>query len=725
MANDNDLGFVPDSEDNDLGFVADDQPQRDISKTESFLTGAREGASLGFDDELSGAMNVGFDKTQALLNKLGLASPSPTQMDEQLQAQGFTGDVNSNMYKEARDQLREEKKQAEEANKGSYIGGNIVGGLISTLAAGTAAAPMKVAENAGRLAKIGTAMVNAAPVSAVTALGMTNEETLPEQAKDVAIGTGLGMGLSGTLTGAGQALSKTAEFAGKKLPGLAHAYERGLEGVKTYGDDFVANTNQSLNKYVNTLGDFLKTKRDAILGARQKAIQGVDDQIAGLDKSLQDEMKVIQSGLQSSKEGERQALMKQINAQSIKTQENLQKVKKSVGKVYDSLEKEIENKKITFNVNDEIATFGEDLQMAGLQPEEAAQFQKKFLKEFEQGELSLNELRNVKNKLVGLFNSGKPEVRKAAKMAYGRMNDKQINILGQAGDIDLANSMKDANQRFKSVLQLEEDYIGQITPNKVTGSFEPSNEMQKTIQSFSASKPSAKDFRTQEEFQKLAEIADPNMAKQTSQELNQLSSQLKANEALDTAGPSIKDMQSNSNRYQELLKQKELLSQKPEIKSKIDQLVNTEPKNEKVIDDYLRSNLKNTVEDIDTVGKKDINNILEEYKKATGKDVSKDVQTLVKDTSLIQDAAEGAQGVSVQSIGGFKSFGQDPANYMGRAMGKLKRFNDPNAKVFENQIAEALRKGSKQALDATYFSLMQQPQFRKMMQEDKGNESKP
>ena len=62
---------------------------------------------------------------------------------------------------------------------------------------------------------------------------------------------------------------------------------------------------------------------------------------------------------------------------------------------------------------------------------------------------------------------------------------------------------------------------------------------------------------------------------------------------------------------------------------------------------------------------------------------------------------------------------------LGRAVGKLQRFNDPNAKVYENQIGEAIRKGSKPALDALYFSLMQQPQFRKMMQEDKVDESKP
>lgn len=725
MSNDNLFAAPSEEELNDPLFAPPSEEELNpISKMDSFKAGAVQGATLGFGDELAGAMNVGFDKSQALLNKLGLASPSPSQVDEQLLQQGATGDLNPDMYTQARDQVRAENKAAEEANLKSYIGGNIAGGLAPTLLAGTAAAPFKVAEGATRMAKIGTAMANAAPVSAVTALGMTNEETLPEQAKDVAIGTAIGSGGAGLLTGAGQLMGKVGEIAGDKLPGLKHVYDRGIQGVKTYGDEFTQSTNKQLNQYVDTLGSFLKSKRDIINQGRQKALQGVDDQIASVDASLQDEMKMLQSGLNLSKESERQSLMKQINAQSIKTQKNLQSIKKNVGKVYDNLEKEIQDKNISFNVNDEIANFGEDLQMAGLQPDEAMQFQKKFLENFEKGDLSLNELRSVKNKLVGLFNSGKPEVRKAAKMAYGRINDKQVNILETAGDVDLANSMKDANQRYKSILQLEEDYIGQITPNRVTGTIEPSNEMQKTIQSFGTSKPSPKDFRTQEEFQKLTQVADPEFAQQSTAELNKLASQLKANEALDVAGPSIKDMQSTSNRYQELLKQKEALAQRPE-KTQFDKLMNTKPDDEKVLDDYVRRNLKNTVDDIDQVGKVDIKNILGEYKKATGKDITPEVETLVKDASTIQEASEGLKGVGVQSIGGFKSFGQDPVNMLGRAVGKLQRFNDPNAKVYESQIAEALRKGTKPALDALYFSLMQQPQFRKMMQEDKGNESKP
>lgn len=776
MSDDKDLGFIPD-EDDELGFVADSNEDSHIpfvtknSKTDSAIKGAEDMLSFGQVDEYAGGVQSLLDtlaRHKDKVNKVagafgppglmiqGLANnalpegvtKTPNQVNEELLAQGFTGDLDST-YVSARDAVRKEFKEAEEANPDEYLYGQLAGGALSLAAPlgvgkmltapfGVAKPSLKAIQaaelagttaKAGLLAKTGMAAANAAPGAALIGYGKSESEELPDQAMDVATSVGIGSGLAGGITGGlggvGKILGKTGQIAGDLFPGLGHAYNRGVEGVQTFGPKFKEQTNQKLNEYVDTLGSFLRTKRDIINQGRQKALQGVDDQIVSVNTALQDEMQMLQSGLSLSKETERQSLMKQINTQSIKTQKNLQSIKKNVGKVYDNLEKEIQDKNISFNVNDEIANFGEDLQMAGLQPDEAMQFQKKFLENFEKGDLSLNELRSVKNKLVGLFNSGKPEVRKSAKMAYGRINDKQVNILETAGDIDLANSMKNANQRYKAILQLEEDYVGQITPNRVTQTIEPSNEMQKTVGSFSTSKPNPKDFRTQDEYQKLAQVADPKFSQQSTDELNKLGSQLKANDALDTAGPSIKDMQSTSNRYQELLKQKDILNRKPEIKTKMDELVNTDIGNEKVLDDYIRGNLKNTVEDIDKIGKVDIKNILDEYKKSTGKNISPEIETLVKDVSLITDAAEGAKGASVQSIGGFKSLGQTPANMLGKAMGKLKRLNDPNAKVFENQIGEALRKGGRQSLDALYFSLMQQPQFRHMIQEDKGNESKP
>lgn len=722
------------------------------SKMDSFKAGVVQGGTLGFGDELAGGMNVGFDKTQALLNKLGLASPSPSQVDEQLLQQGATGDLNPDMYTPARDQVRAENKAKEDANFKSYLAGNILGGAVPMAAAGTFAAPFKIADNASKLAKIGLSAANAIPASAVTAYGMTNADTLPEQAKDVAIGTGLGVGLGAAVPAVGMGLKYVGQKAGditeSLAPDLAHYAKRGAQGVQAWGKDFVENNNSGLGKYADTMANFLKTKRDVLNQTRQKALEGVDSEMANLDASLADEMNLIKSGLNLSKENERQALMKDINSQSVKSQNYLQKTKKNVGKVYDNLEKEIQDKNITFNVNDEIAGFGEDLQMAGLQPDEAIQFQKKFLPEFEQGNLSLNELRNVKNKLAGLFNSGKPEVRKAAKMAYGRINDKQVNILGTAGDIDLANSMKDANQRYKAILQLEEDYVGQITPNRVTGTIEPSNEMQKTVGSFSTSKPNAKDFRTQEEFQKLAQVADPEFAQQSTSELNKLGGQLKANETLDTAGPDLNHMQDTSNRYQDLLKQKELLSQRPVNNTQYDKFVNTDATNDidKNVKDYLTKNFKNTTEKLDTVGKQDINSIINAYEQETGKTVSDDIRTLAKDAKLIKTGEDGTKGIGLQTIGTLKSLVGAPINSIAmvpsaiknntstirnvifddvnNVLNNLRKFRSPEAEIYAKQIEQATQ-GSKQTKDALYFSLMQQPQFRQMMRKDKVDESKP
>ena len=122
MSNENLFAAPSEEELNDPLFAPPSEEELNpISKMDSFKAGAIQGGTLGFGDELAGAMNVGFDKSQAVLNKLGLASPSPSQVDEQLLQQGATGDLNPDMYTPARDQVRAENKAAEEANLKSHI----------------------------------------------------------------------------------------------------------------------------------------------------------------------------------------------------------------------------------------------------------------------------------------------------------------------------------------------------------------------------------------------------------------------------------------------------------------------------------------------------------------------------------------------------------------------------------------------------------------------------
>lgn len=178
--------------------------------------------------------------------------------------------------------------------------------------------------------------------------------------------------------------------------------------------------------------------------------------------------------------------------------------------------------------------------------------------------------------------------------------------------------------------------------------------------------------------------------------------------------------------YRQLLKQKEEITNPVTRNDQYDKFMNLKEEDNTTINKWIKDNKSKITdslnEDVDTV---ELKKLVQIYEKETGKKITNSLEDLTKLTNLYRSSEKGAVGISASTIGGFKSLGQTPANMLGRAMYKLRKLNDPNARVFENQIGEALRKGGRQSLDALYFSLMQQPQFRHMIQEDKGNESKP
>lgn len=125
----------------------------DIGKFESGLRGLAQGASLGFADEITGALESALtDKT----------------------------------YEQARNESRESYKEAQEANPLTY-GASEVGGSVAT-----AFVPgLNVAKGASLAARAG----QAAALGGAAGLGMSEEESLAGMAKDTAVGAALGGGL--------------------------------------------------------------------------------------------------------------------------------------------------------------------------------------------------------------------------------------------------------------------------------------------------------------------------------------------------------------------------------------------------------------------------------------------------------------------------------------------------------------------------------------------------
>lgn len=110
------------------------------SMLESGARGLAQGATLGFADELGGAIGAGIDKIA------GLFGESPTEVNAKLAAQGFKGDIGPTNFKEAYKQSRNEQRAddlaAQEANPWTYNLSNIAGSMIvpgANLAKGTSA----------------------------------------------------------------------------------------------------------------------------------------------------------------------------------------------------------------------------------------------------------------------------------------------------------------------------------------------------------------------------------------------------------------------------------------------------------------------------------------------------------------------------------------------------------------------------------------------------------
>ena len=165
--------------------VASQEASPQWSKLQSAGQGALQGSTLGLSDELGGAEG-------AIMEKLA-GNPDKKSLED--------------LYKEYRDYQRKRNDQAQQANPGSYLAGNVAGTALPAMIPGAAS----VGGGAALGATAGLGSSNADLVN-------PDLDSLKEAGKDIAIG--------GTLGAAGGALGagikkllnpETLEAAGSKL----------------------------------------------------------------------------------------------------------------------------------------------------------------------------------------------------------------------------------------------------------------------------------------------------------------------------------------------------------------------------------------------------------------------------------------------------------------------------------------------------------------------------
>lgn len=335
----------------DLGFEEVAAPQEEqfepmsdklSRQLSAFSGGAQQGLTFGFADELSGLVGSGLDKGQAALNKLGLASPSPSQVDESLMAQGATGDLQTtrDIYNQFRDLKRKELEAQEQEFPMTALAGNIVGGGVG-LAGTPLSALAPSLKGATALQGAGKLVASGGAGGALLGAGMSQAETLPELGQDVGEGALLGAAGSLTLGGAGQAISK-APSALAKLPIIRDAVEaaQGAAQGKVYTEN-VPGFQQELRNLgsdaVQTLKDLASQKFSNKTDTLKKATE------AGVKSDISAELMQAADAIES---------LPGISKEQIKAKKELQKL----------LDKFVSEKEITRQSPQEMESFLKSIQ---------------------------------------------------------------------------------------------------------------------------------------------------------------------------------------------------------------------------------------------------------------------------------------------------------------------------------------------------------------------------
>jgi hypothetical protein len=168
-------------------------PGYEITPWDSVKRGAEQGLSFGLADEFKGAIQEPTGALKTMLEVLGA---------------NYEQDPAALAYKQERDLAREQYADAEAANPGSYIGGNIAGSI-----------PTAVAGGVGLLGKGVQALSTAKGImpaiklggltGAATGIGMSESDNLGDMALEAGGSGLLGAGLGGGIAGLGKLAGAT------------------------------------------------------------------------------------------------------------------------------------------------------------------------------------------------------------------------------------------------------------------------------------------------------------------------------------------------------------------------------------------------------------------------------------------------------------------------------------------------------------------------------------
>ena len=778
-----DLGFEQDF--SDLGFEAEgaeEAPKDAPTKTESFGRGIVAGGTFGLGDELAGRIGSLLELLPGSATRQDEALRQKFTDENKGQQLDLPVPVS---YEQLRDEERALNKAAEQANPMTYLGGNIVGGAVTAPALGltsvAGATPAAMVGNAAlqgaRAGAIGGAgmseasdiaglvedtgtgallggatggLVQGSPGMALTGAGLgavggaalSDDTSLEGRAANAAKYGALGLG-AGAVLGGAKALGSTIV---EKLPTISRAYSKGLnQGVKTYSKEFADETSKKAKTLVDDVTNTIQETKLNKLKDTENNLKNIDTQIDEIESGIRSDLKATQSLSKGINEGQKTKLELQKNDLVKSLQDNFGKAKGSIGATYDKIETEIPETTM-FSVSDDLFKLQKDLELNGKLGQDAQSLVNQFAEANKVDNLSFLELRDLRNKVAPFMDSGDPAIKKSFTNLYKNLNSTRANTLMENPDTQaLAKTLAETDKRYAAVLDMEDAFLGKVSYDKKSGQVFtdrllkeniPNKEAVRTVNDLLGSK--AQKLSDSEELVKKLELVDPKLRQTLEPQFDELMSKGKTVEAFKAAGQTPEDAIANNPELLRLKALQEQLKKPNDIVTQTDQLLNS---NEKQVRDYLGTNLVSLESPVMDTRKSNLMDVLNTYKTLTGKDVADQASEIVQDVNLVRDAADPFRGsITPRSLGFLETAGQIPANIAGRAnragqtvvksvsegditgtINYLRKFKTPEARIYEQQLMDAATKGP-EARNAVMFSLMQQPGYRAIMNNNKTEE---
>ncbi len=485
---------------------------------ESGARGAAQGISLGFSDEITGAL-------ESSAGSLGL--------------------VEDKTYEQARDEARAANIAAQKANPLSYGGGEIAGGIGSMLIPGLGAA--KVAKGASALSKLGSAAKTGAKLGGLYGAGSSEGQTAVDVAKDTAAGAGSGALLSAALpglfskgalgkganmtdalkktamaSGAGAALGVGADLAaggetdilGSAAQGaLGGAAVRGITraGAKLYDMSGIASKADNIRAHnMGTRGEKLVDQQtfNQKSEAFSKEVSNISDDIAVANKNLTDTLNRNKDILLDERALASQQGQDKLKILVSEVDDVVSTVKDDIGRTYDLVEREAAD--VVFSpakkLEDFIQTLDSDVAFTRLDDTTKAKIIDNLRNNAYTGKSSLKEVNELRKLISGYSNVFKSEPVMAAKFnrLYADINDDVVITLQKAGKEEVAGLLQDSNKKWSSMLQLQKNLSNKSPEARAAM-------LKKTAETLDAGKRA-----TSDNLRGLAQEADSPMKRLTS-----------------------------------------------------------------------------------------------------------------------------------------------------------------------------------------------------------------